>query len=241
MARASDFVFLHGGVQGSWVWDDAIAALRRIGGDRVGQCLALDVPGCGAKRGRDTSALSFEDIVRDLLADIDAAGLRTPVLVGHSQAGTVLPRLIAARPGLFRRVIYISCVAPEHGETVVAGTVGDEPEKHPADQAGMFALMKSMFCNDMDETATMAFAANLGQDAWPPAAYVETKWRYDHLAAIPATYVKCARDAAVTREKQELCASRLKVDRIREVDSGHQLMNSQPRLLAEVLLAEAVD
>lgn len=241
MARRNDFIFVHGGAQGSWVWDEAIAALRGRGGDALGWCLALDIPGCGEKRGRRTEALSFDAIVADLLADIDTAGLRAPILVGHSQAGTVLPRLVESRPALFRRVIYISCVAPDAGETVIASTLGDDAPQHPDDEAGRFAMMKAMFCNDMDERTTAAFMAKLGCDAWPPSAYTETDWRYDHLAEVPATYVKCARDAAVSREKQEACANRLRVRRIRELDSGHQIMNSRPRLLAEVLLAEADD
>lgn len=241
MTQANDFVFLHGGAQGSWVWDETIAALKDIGGDRVGTCVALDVPGCGAKRGRDTSMISFGDIVEELLGDIDAATLDRPVLVGHSQAGTLIPRLAEARPGFFRRIMYVSCIAPEPEKTVLAGTIGEDPGQQPADEAGMFAVMKAMFCNDMDEAETAVFAAKLGRDAWPASAYFEQGWRYDHLGDTPATFVKCLRDAALLPDAQDAYAKRLKADRVREIDSGHQVQNTQPRALAEVLLAEAAN
>jgi hypothetical protein len=49
---------------GSWLWRGAA------------NCFALDVPGCGTKRGRDTSAIEFDDITRELNADIEAVGQR---------------------------------------------------------------------------------------------------------------------------------------------------------------------
>ena len=44
----ADFAFLHGGGQGSWVWDETIAALHRQSGG-VHRAMALDAPGCGVK------------------------------------------------------------------------------------------------------------------------------------------------------------------------------------------------
>lgn len=113
------YVFLHGGGQGGWVWDETIAAIGRQSGGEA-RCLALDAPGCGAKRGVDTAALSFEDITADLIADIVASGLTGVTLVGHSQAGLHIPHLVEqAPPGLVDRVVYVSCSAPLAGMTTL--------------------------------------------------------------------------------------------------------------------------
>ena len=56
----TDFAFLHGGGQGSWVWDDAIAGINAQSGGTA-RCLALDAPGCGTKRDRDTGEIPFAD------------------------------------------------------------------------------------------------------------------------------------------------------------------------------------
>ncbi|MCJ2178106.1 hypothetical protein [Novosphingobium album (ex Hu et al. 2023)] len=54
---AVSFVFLHGGGQGSWVWDETIAAIGRQAGDAV-RCDALRwtardaVPSAAATRQR---------------------------------------------------------------------------------------------------------------------------------------------------------------------------------------------
>ena len=87
------------------------------------------MPGCGAKRGIDPRGLSFDDIVASQLADIDASGMSDVVLVGHSQGGTIVPRLVEARPGLFRQLIYISCLGPDSGQSVMeAAEAGDIPK-----------------------------------------------------------------------------------------------------------------
>lgn len=229
----TSFVFLHGGVQGGWVWSETLAALRQQ--DPSAQALALDVPGCGAKRGRDTAAIAFDDIVNELVADIRAAGVEGAVLVGHSQAGTVLPRMVEQAPGLFRKLVYVACVAPKPGETVLVGTVGEAPPREPDE---IEAVVRRQFCNDMTPAQADAFMAKLGRDGWPPIAYAETDWRYDHLAGHPSAYVFCLQDAAVSPERQTQAAERLKVERIVRIDCGHQAMVTRPQGLAEILRLE---
>ena len=63
----TDFIFLHGGGQGSWIWDETLAAMNQQSGGSA-RCLALDIPGCGTKRGRDTASMTFDDIVAELAA-----------------------------------------------------------------------------------------------------------------------------------------------------------------------------
>jgi pimeloyl-ACP methyl ester carboxylesterase len=114
----TDFVFLHGGGQGSWVWNEAIAAMQAQSGS-AHRYLALDGPGCGAKRGQDTSGYDFAGITAELVADIESSGMCDVVLVGHSQAGLSMPAMAQLRPDLFARLICVSCAAPEPGLNAV--------------------------------------------------------------------------------------------------------------------------
>ena len=235
-----NFVFVHGGGQGGWVWDETIAALKQQSDGGV-DCLALDVPGCGVKRGRDTADIGFDDILRELIADIEAAGLRDVVLVGHSQAGTVLPAMAALRPELFSKLIFVSCVAPDPGLTVIEMTgqrIHDG--NHPfADQSlSVRDRYRAMFCNDMAEGVAEAFLDQLGPDGWPASSYAATAWEYDHLASIPASYVLCLQDAILPPAWQERFAERTHARKMIRIDAGHQVMNTRPQALAEVLLAE---
>jgi pimeloyl-ACP methyl ester carboxylesterase len=246
--RQANFVFLHGGMQGGWVWEEVERALREQAGDDLGQVLRLDVPGCGAKRARDAAALSFSQVVDDLIGDIDAAGIGDALLVGHSQAGTVLPRLIEARGDRFRRAVYVACCAPLAGQTVVEmmgqALHGADPEHvgWPVDPAASSSeqLFAAMFCNDMNDAQRAAFQAKLGRDQWPSACGgVERGWRYDHLDQLPATYVVASGDNSLPEPWQLKFAERLKAAPAVRLDAGHQVMQTQPGALAAALLALA--
>jgi pimeloyl-ACP methyl ester carboxylesterase len=241
----TDFAFLHGGGQGGWVWDETIAAIRLQSGGSA-RCLALDAPGCGAKRGRDTTEIAFAEITRELVADVEAAALRDVVLVGHSQAGMTVPQMAEFAPHLFRKLIYVTCSAPLPGQTTLDqmghGRHGDSAEEvgYPVGaDATMPERFRAMFCNDMEAAEADAFLARLGPDMWPMVCYSHADWRYDHLRAVPSSYVVCLRDQALTPEWQYRFADRLHARRIHRIDAGHQVMNTRPQALAEVLLAES--
>lgn len=247
MSEPVDYAFLHGGGQGGWVWDETIAALRLQAGQKLGHALALDAPGCGVKRGRDTSNVGFEDIAPELLADITAAGLRDVVLVGHSQAGQVMPHMLNLRPDLFHRAVYISCSIPLPGQTVIAmvgnGVHGQYPDEvgwplNPA-EATMEQRFKAMFCNDMGTEQGEAFMRKLGADAWPIACYSHTDWHHEQPDSVPASYVLCLRDGILPVPWQEVFAKRFKAEKIIRIDAGHQAMTTRPHSLAEILRLEA--
>jgi pimeloyl-ACP methyl ester carboxylesterase len=245
MSGTVDYAFLHGGGQGSWVWEETIAALRAQTGGAFGRALALDAPGCGTKRGREGEDLDNEAIAAELVRDIEAAGLSHVVLVGHSQAGMVLPLMAEIRPGLFRRLVHVSCSAPPAGRSTLdmmgQGLHGDNPDEvgWPVISDDMGVRLRAAFCNDMAPEQAEAFMARLGKDMWPAPTYSATGWRYDHLDATPATYVVCLQDNILPPAWQERFARQLRCARRVRIDAGHQVMTTRPHALAEALRAEA--
>lgn len=246
MSGSVNFAFLHGGGQGGWVWEETIAAMELQAGKGRHRYLALDAPGCGLKRGRDTSAMAFEDCTRELVADVKAAGMDNVVLVGHSQAGMTMPQMALFAPGLFSKLVYVTCSAPLKGLTTIDQMgdcrhgESDEAVGWPVDPATpMDQRFRAMFCNDMDEAQTAHFMAKLGKDMWPASCYSFSDWPYEHLRAIPSSYVLCLRDASLPAIWQHRFADRLHARRTVQLDAGHQAMNTRPQALAEILLAEA--
>jgi pimeloyl-ACP methyl ester carboxylesterase len=243
---SANFVFLHGGGQGSWVWTETIAALGRLTRGQPVHTLALDAPGCGTKRDRETAHLSLDDVVDELLSDIGAADLSEVILVGHSQAGTVLPRMVERQPSRFRRLVYLSCCAPLPGQDIRqmigSGVHGSHPDEvgWPLDpaMASKHQQWAACFCNDMDAAATSAFLDRLGRDHWPLQSMTPTDWRYHHLNPVPATYIVCNHDAILTPPWQQRFAERLRVQRMLRIDGGHQVMNTRPLALAALLWQE---
>jgi pimeloyl-ACP methyl ester carboxylesterase len=247
MTARVDYAFLHGGGQGGWVWGATIAALRQQAQGDAGRVLALDVPGCGTKRGRDTKDIGVAEIAAELVADIATMGLREVVLVGHSQAGSIMPHILGLQPELFRRAVFLTCSIPLPGQTVIEmmgsgphGANPDEvgwpldPKTHSAEQRA-----EKMFCNDMSPAQAAEFNLAQGADAWPMASYTHTDWRQEELGAVPASYVICLRDGILPVPWQETFAGRFKAERLVRLDCGHQAMTTRPQALAEILRHEA--
>lgn len=245
MTSSTDFAFLHGGGQGSWVWNETIAALQSQLGNSA-KLLALDVPGCGIKRDRASEMIDNNEIAHELVADLERAGLQNIVLVGHSQAGQVLPLMAALKPGLFRRLIYLACSIPREGQNVPQmmgrGQHGDNHDEvgFPFDPKTekLSDRYPQMFCNDMSPEQATAFLAKLGNDSWPMPSYTFTDWRHDRIGTVPSSYVLCLRDNILPANWQQRFAKRFRCERTIQIDAGHQAMNTQPQQLAEIILNE---
>jgi len=243
---STHYAFLHGGGQGSWVWRETIAALDLQSAGSYGRAIALDVPGCGAKRGLDTGGLTIENVADELLGDIDNAGMKNVVLVGHSQAGQAMCFMSRNRPDLFQRLVYVSCSIPLPGQNVQQMIGKGRHGEHDSEvgwplnpqSTSMEERYLQMFCNDMPADQAASFLAELGSDMWPMQSYVHTDWPYDHFGDIPATYVLCMRDKSIPPRWQEIFAERFKSRRIVHVDAGHQVMVTRPHALAEILRHE---
>lgn len=243
-----DIVLVHGGGQGSWIWDKTVAAIRLVAADEVGRVIALDVPGCGAKRERDTSGLSTPEVIAELIAELEAMHVQDSLLVGHSMAGTLLPGMIVAAPSRFARAVYFTCAAPAQGQTIgqMMGNrrQGDDEAAvgWPVDPASTTPteLFRAAFCNDMDPETSDRFLGRLFQDNWPAACGDSwAQWEYGAARSIPATYVIALADRILPVPWQRCFAERLHAERIRYLDSGHQGMNTCPFSLAEILITEA--
>jgi len=247
MTNSVDYAFLHGGGQGGWVWSETIAALHQQAGSRSIRTVVLDVPGCGSKRGRETAMMDMSHIVAELLTDLSATGFKDIILVGHSQAGNLLPRMAEKIPSLLRRLVYVSCAIPLPGQTMLqmigTGLHGSNPDEvgWPFDPKLVDARERypRMFCNDMTEAQASSFLAKLGQDAWPSRSYAATDWRERPLNTIPTSYVVCLKDQILPVQWQETFAARFGAQKLVHIDAGHQVMNTRPHALAEVLHYEA--
>lgn len=242
-----DLALLHGGGQGSWVWDETITALRAQGSEMFGNILALDIPGCGRKRARRADDLDPHAVARELIDDLERAGMKNVVLVGHSLAGNVLPRLADLRPDLFRRLVYVSCSVPLPGQTVLQlignGLHGSNENEvgWPVDPrtTSMHDRYDAMFCNDMTAAQKQMFLAGLDQDHWPHTYFAATDFKFEQLGVVPATYVVCLQDRILPVTWQERFAERFHARRVVRIDAGHQVMTTRPHALAEVLRHEA--
>ncbi|WP_052849115.1 alpha/beta fold hydrolase [Streptomyces avicenniae] len=223
----TEFVLVSGAWLDARAWSDVVPLLRAAGHGAH----ALTLSGLGEKRGVPAGQRTHVD---DITGAIEAADLREVVLVGHSYSGIPVGQAAERIGGRLARVVHVDANVPADGESFAGPDVlaaieandGFWPPLAPADLA--------------DQGLTDAQIARLVAESTPHpgASLTEPAVLRRPQADLPTTYVKCLLDwpepspdvaALLTGDRWELV----------EMDTGHWPMYSQPRALADVLLAAA--
>jgi pimeloyl-ACP methyl ester carboxylesterase len=247
---ALPIVLVHGGAHGSWCWEPTLPFLE-------GTVLAIDLPP-KAIRGvinpspmpPELATTTLNDWARSALADIDAAGIDHFVLVGHSMGGLTIAEVARRVPERIEHLVFVSCMVPPEGGLVVEGVpatssaaaqeiVLAETEEPVTTRVGMDeASIRRMFCNDMDDAQTQFVLDHTGTEAF--AVFGERVSRGGVPPGLPKTYVRLARDQALTPSDQDTAIQRLRESpggdvNVVELDTGHDVMISAPKVLATAL------
>ena len=226
------FVLIHGAVHGAWCWSPLVPFLEA-------PALALDLPGRG-KRPANLEQVTCQTFADSAVADIERAGLTDVILVGHSMAGVTLPRIADRIPERLARLVFVACAVPRHGESVIdlldlgSGPVVPESVEDLSRPMDVKSA-REMFCNDMDESQTNFVLSQIGPEA--PRILGEPTDLGGLRHAIPRTYVRLLQDGAVPLDTQDRCIAALDGADVVDLDTGHDVMVSNPQALAKVLNA----
>lgn len=243
-------VLVHGGAHGAWCWEPTQELLRATS-------VAVDLPP-RAIRGvttavtppPETARIGIGDFADAVLDEADASDLDRFVLVGHSMGGLTIAEVARRAPERVAHLVFVSCIVPLEGATVVdtlPEAVRDMTRAALArNRAGDFSLglgmsddlKRAMFCNDMDEEQTRFVLERCGHEC--PTPFTEAVTRAGIPSELPKTYVRLARDQALSPADQDaqignLLASPGGALAIHDLDTGHDVMISAPARLASIL------
>ena len=98
-----DIALVHGSYHGAWCWDLLRPELEALGHHVITMDLPISMPGLGAA--------DYAQTVIDALE-----GSASPVVVGHSMAGVVIPLVAARRP--VHRLVFLAAFLPEPGRSI---------------------------------------------------------------------------------------------------------------------------
>ncbi len=234
---ARDYVLVHGMSHGAWCWELVSERLVK-NGHRV---FARDLPGHGrrASEWRHASVQSYAHSVADAMA---REGVRDAVLVGHSMGGIVIPKVAELVPARVGHLVFLAAVVlpsgtsldqqfPLAARAIFTGgaRAGGGAVQYPA------AMAHARWMGDLpagDERLTRALALLTPQPLRPWRERVDMS-QFNALA-IPRTYIRCLRDAAIPPARAAEYAARLGVTPI-DLDSDHGPMLSHVDELAQVL------
>ena len=223
-------VLVHGANFSSAYWKYCVPYLRR-------EVLKIDWP--GPYTDDFAGDLSFGLIAEAALRDMDAAGVGSATLVGHS-IGAHIIRVMADRvPERIKRLVFLAGPILSEGERWLGSVVPDGQvllRQWQAEGRYSYNLPPDFvpaFCNDMDEREKNLTVENMRPG--PVQLFFEPINRLAGTDAIPCTYIKLLRDQMLPPELQDIYIARLSQCKIITIDSGHIAMISRPEELAEIL------
>jgi pimeloyl-ACP methyl ester carboxylesterase len=129
----SNYLLLHGGAAGSWIWKYSAQALRQKGHD----VHTVTFTGFAERRHLISRDCTVETHVADVLNTMEFEDLSDLILVAHSYAGAVAPGVVAAAPQNVRGVVYLDALVVRQGESVAEALGYMNAEQAQATAAGV--------------------------------------------------------------------------------------------------------
>jgi pimeloyl-ACP methyl ester carboxylesterase len=234
------YVLVHGGGHGGWCWDRLAPLLRTAGHD----VRTPTLPGLAERADELSPAIDLDAHIDDVVALLERDDLTDVILVGHSYGGMVITGVADRALGRIGELVYLDAAHPLDGESLrdvapvmmdmarSAGEVVDGVELVllPIPEAGRFYGVE-----DDDDVAWMQ--EHLTPHPW--RCFEQQLHLRDETAvqALPRTNINCT--AALAASEPERRARQVAGDRSWEIDTGHDLMITEPEAVAELLLRVA--
>ncbi len=209
------------------------------------QAHAIDLRGRGQTRSEtdDTrsDAYSLPALARDLRAFLDAMGLASAHLVGHSLGAGVILQLALDAPRYARSLL---CLAPPwiEGMPHVDGVAAHQQRLHE-DRALLSGALGMLFAAPPDPTLFAALVDDATRQSLPATLATVPAledWRPGAtLSAItaPRRVLSGARDPLITPAHATACAAALACPLDLLPDVGHALIPEAPQAIADALAA----
>ena len=236
------YVLVHGGGHGGWCYQ-RVARLLRSEGHEV---YTPTLTGLGERSHRLSPGIDLDVHISDVVAVLHYEDLRDVILVGHSYGGMVITGVADRAAGRVGRIVYLDAANPVNGQSLldVAGPMieatrplgevvdGVELVLLPSPEAGLFYGV-----TDPDDVAWMA--DRLTGHPWKCFEQPLDLTNEAALWAIPQYHIVCS-STLPTRDPALMEQARA-AGRLWEIDTGHDLMITEPVAVADALLQVAAE
>jgi pimeloyl-ACP methyl ester carboxylesterase len=237
----STYVLVHGGGHGGWCYQRVARILQEHGHVVYTPTLT----GLGERAHLLDDTVDLDRHIEDIVAVLHYEDLRDVILVGHSYGGMVITGVADRSPDRIGRLVYLDAANPVNGQSLVdvAGPViesvrpfgeivdGIELVLLPGPDAGLLYGI-----TDPQDLTWMA--ERLTPHPWACFAQPLALTDEDALWAIPQYHIVCT-STLTTRDRALLDRARAE-GRLWDIDTGHDLMLTEPALTADALLQVAM-
>ena len=234
------YVLVHGGGHGGWCYQRVAPILRSAGHEVYTPTLT----GLGERSHLLDDRVDLNQHIEDVVGVLHYEDLHDVILVGHSYGGMVITGVGDKAAGRIGRLVYLDAANPVNGQSLVDvagpvigavrpyGTVVDGIELVllPAPDAGLLYGV-----TDPKDLAWMA--ERLTPHPWSCFEQPLELTNEDELWAIPQYHIVCT-STLVTRDTALTEHARAE-GRLWDIDTGHDLMITEPEKTASALLQVA--
>jgi pimeloyl-ACP methyl ester carboxylesterase len=229
------FVLVHGGGHGGWCYQP-VARLLRAQGHEV---YAPSLTGLGERAHLLSPTINLDTHITDIVSLLVIEDLGDVILVGHSYGGMVITGSADRAADRVGHLVYLDAANPRNGQSLVdvagpmmemARTMGEVrggielvllPEKTPPMVFGV-----------TDPNLVGWMEARLSPHPWACFAQPLRLENEEALWAIPQTHMICSS----TRDSREVSLCEPFKGPIYEIDTGHDLMITEPDWVAKRLI-----
>ena len=235
----STYVLVHGGGHGGWCYQRVARILRSAGHDVYTPTLT----GLGERSHLLGPAVDLDLHIADVVAVLHYEDLRDVILVGHSYGGMIITGTADRAADRIGRLVYLDAANPVDGQSLVdvAGPIIEAVRPFGRVIDGVELVL-------LPPDAAMLYGVTDPVDlAWMADRLTGHPWRcfeqplrltnQAELSAIPAYHIVCTSTLA-TRDP-ELVEDARAGGRLWDIDTGHDLMITEPAAVAEALLQVA--
>jgi len=231
------YVLVHGGGHGGWCYQ-RVARLLRAEGHEVH---APSLTGLADRSHLLAPGIDLDTHLTDVVQLLFYEDLRDVILVGHSYGGMVITGIADRAADRIGQLVYLDAANPTNGQSLVdvAGPVINVTRPMGAVVDGVELVLLP------GEGAAAFYGVDDPDDqAWADARLTGHPWacfeqplvltNEDALWAIPRNHIVCESTLA-TRDTTMIDEARTQ-DRLWTIDTGHDLMITEPAFVADALL-----
>lgn len=236
------YVLVHGGGHGGWCYQRVARILRSAKHD----VHTPTMTGLGERSHLIRADIDLDLHIRDILAVLHYEDLSDVILVGHSYGGMVITGVADRATERIGHIVFLDAVNPVNGESLaelaapLMNAARSEARVIDGVELALFpgtGPMPHYGVTDPDDIAWME--QRLTPHPWK---CFEQPLRLTNEAAlqeIPQTHILCpATRRARPPERMERA---LAAGRVWEIDTGHDLMITEPQAVADMLLRVAAE
>ena len=238
------YVLVHGGGHGGWCYQKVARLIRKAGHEAYTPTLT----GLGERRHLLSPDVDLKMHIADVVGVLIFEDLEDVILVGHSYGGMVITGVADRAPDRIKELVYLDAAHPRNGESLV-----DVAEQIMAACKSWVRQVDGVELVMWPETLKPEFfgVTDLADIAWMRPKLHEHPWKCytqklqlkDEAAIrrLSRTDIYCRhRVAEFDKDRKEFDEKRkaelLEADRAWEIDTGHDLMVTEPEKVTEMLL-----